>query len=107
MSSDRCAVCGERVAGVVAALDHYLAKHPRSDLLHDTVSKVAVRSECTECAKTFVTTVSVGIDARPNEAMLTVSSYCDECVENDPLSGVMVREMASEKVLDNEVPSDA
>lgn len=105
--TDRCGVCGERVAGVSDALEHYLAQHPHSDLLHDTLSEVAVRSECTECGEAFTTIVSVGIDAKPDTATLTVPSYCDECVDSDPISGLIVREMAPNKVLSREVSSDA
>ena len=101
--TDRCGVCSERVVGVVDALQHYLNKHPHSDLLQDTLSEVSVRSECSECGDTFTATVAVGIDAKDDRAMLKVPSNCDDCIDSDPLAGMMVRELSPNEVLSREV----
>ena len=104
--TDRCAVCGDRVVSVVDALRHSLKQHPRSDRLHETVSGVNVRTNCSECGVPFSTAVSVGINAKADKATLTVSSYCDDCVDADPLSAIMVRDIAPADVLDREVHED-
>ena len=104
--TDRCAVCGERVADVVDALQHSLKQHPRSDLLHETVSEVNVRTNCSECGVPFTAAVSVGINAKVDKATLTVSSYCGDCVDADPLSAIMVKDIAPADILDFEVIED-
>jgi hypothetical protein len=105
--TDRCAICGRRLGGTEQALDHCLAKHPRSDLLHNTLSDVQVRTECSECGGTFTAPVSVGIDAKADEAMLNVRANCEACVEADPISAIMVQAMSSGDVLAREVPDPA
>jgi hypothetical protein len=105
--TDRCAICGHRLDGTAEALDHCLAEHPRSDLLHNTLSQVYVRSECSECGDTFTASVSVGIDAKADEAMLNVRAKCGPCIDKDPISAIMVQAMSSEDVLDREVVDGA
>ena len=101
--TDRCAICGHRLDGTEEALNHCLAEHPRSDLLHNTLSEVQVRTECSECGDTFTAGVSVGIDAKADEAMLNVRANCDACVEDAPISAIMVQAMSSADVLNREV----
>lgn len=105
-ATDRCGVCRDRVVGVVDALQHYLDNHPKSDLLHNTLSDVEVRTECSGCGDTFTASVSVGIDAKEDKAMPTVASYCDDCIDSDPFNGMMVKEMAAAEVVDREVTDD-
>jgi len=104
--TDRCAICGQRLDGTDQALDHYLADHPRSDLLHNTLSEVQVQTECSECGDTFAGSVSVGIDAEADEAMLNVRANCEACIEDDPISAIMVQAMSSGDVLAREVTDD-
>ena len=101
--TDRCAICGHRLDGTEEALNHCLAEHPRSDLLHNTLSEVQARTECSECGDTFTASVSVGIDAEADEAMLNVRANCEACIEDDPISAIMVQAMSSADVLDREV----
>jgi len=104
--TDRCAICGHRLGGTEEALNHCLAEHPRSDLLHNTLSEVQVQTECSECGDTFTAAVSVGIDAEADEAMLNVRANCDACIEDDPISAIMVQAMSSGDVLAREVSAD-
>ena len=101
--TDRCAVCGDRLVGVADALRHSLKQHPRSDLLHSTVSEVKVRANCSKCGDPFTASVSVGIDAKEDKATLTVPSYCGDCVDDDPLSEIIVKDIAPADVLDREM----
>jgi len=102
----RCAICGHRLDGTEQALDHCLSEHPRSDLLHNTLSEVQIKTECSGCGDTFTAVVSVGIDARADEAMLNVRANCGTCVADDPISAIIVQSISSGDVLAQEVSDD-
>ena len=98
-----CNECFERFDSLPGALEHYLNKHARSDLLRETLSEVRVLSECAECGYDMTPAVSVGNDARGDGAVLTIPSNCDDCIEADPICGLMVRVLSPADVLSREV----
>jgi len=100
--TERCKECWEPVEGPVEALEHYLSEHPISKVLHETLSAVKVKSKCHECREHFSPTVSVGKDGAAGETVLTVPSRCFDCVEKDPLSGLMVWELSPQEVINRE-----
>ena len=63
--------------------------------------------DCSECGSSFIATVSVGIGAKRDAALLTVPSFCDSCIDADPLLGIMVRDIDPTDVLEQEVNDSA
>lgn len=101
--TSRCPECWDMVDGPADALKHWSANHPQSDHLREVLSEISIEQKCKRCGQVMASKVSVGLDASTWEAASIVPTVCDECVANEPLDGLMIRELSSKQVYDHSI----
>lgn len=102
MTVNRCSLCYELFVDADTdipeqALEHYLEKHPDSELLNRVLSEITVVSECEACGTEFAS----GVDYAARQ--LRVPAYCRECAEANPWCSVAVTPLSPDEVVTNHV----
>jgi len=98
----KCKLCAKRFAVYDPSewghvLDHYASEHPESDLIERVVRDACIRSVCDGCDTEFVG------DLRFCEDHLAVDAYCEDCIEEDYIRGLVVDPIPGKLAVDRSV----
>lgn len=89
-----CRECLESIDNLDETLEHYINKHPNSKILRDVLAEIRMEETRSRCNERFDASVSIG------GGVLMVPSNCGDCIEEDPLSGLLVQERTPKEVVE-------